>query len=73
MKKVFYIEGLDCANCAAAVERNVGKLDAVSSASVNFLTTKMVLEVAEENYPETLEKIKKVVKKVEPDAVLKEA
>ena len=43
MKKTYLLEGLDCANCAAEVERNVAKLDGVNSASVNFLTLKMVL------------------------------
>ena len=42
MKKTYLLEGLDCANCAAEVERNVAKLDNVNSASVNFLTLKMV-------------------------------
>ena len=45
MKKTYLLEGLDCANCAAEVERNVAKLDNVNSASVNFLTLKMVLDV----------------------------
>ena len=40
MKKTYLLEGLDCANCAAEVERNVAKLDNVNSASVNFLTLK---------------------------------
>ena len=48
MKKTYLLEGLDCANCAAEVERNVAKLDNVNSASVNFLTLKMVLDVNED-------------------------
>ena len=47
MKKTYLLEGLDCANCAAEVERNVAKLYGVNSASVNFLTLKMVLDVEE--------------------------
>ena len=53
MKKTYLLEGLDCANCAAEVERNVAKLDNVNSASVNFLTLKMVLDVNEEGFDET--------------------
>ena len=71
-KKTYLLEGLDCANCAAEVERNVGKLDNVNSASVNFLTLKMVLDVNEEGFDETYKKIVKTVKKTEPDVEIKE-
>ena len=66
MKKTYLLEGLDCANCAAEVERNV------DSASVNFLTLKMVLDVNEEGFDETYKKIVKTVKKTEPDVEIKE-
>ena len=72
MKKTQLLEGLDCANGAAEVERNVAKLDGVNSASVNFLTLKMVLDVEEEGFDETYKKIAKTVKKTEPDVVIKE-
>ena len=72
MKKTYLLEGLDCANCAAEVERNVGKLDGVNSASVNFLTLKMVLDVEEAGFDETYKKIVKTVKKTEPDVEIKE-
>ena len=72
MKKTYLLEGEDCANCAAEVERNVAKLDNVNSASVNFLTLKMVLDVNEEGFDETYKKIVKTVKKTEPDVEIKE-
>ena len=72
MKKTYLLEGLDCANCAAEVERNVAKLDNVNSASVNFLTLKMVLDVNEDHFDETYKKIVKTVKKTEPDVEIKE-
>lgn len=72
MKKTYLLEDLCCANCAAAIERGVAKIDGVSSASVNFLTTKLVVEAEEANYEEIYKKIKKVVKKTEPDVTLKE-
>ena len=72
MKKTYLLEGLDCANSAAQVERNLAKLDGVNSASVNFLNLKMVLDVEEEGFDETYKKIAKTVKKTEPDVVIKE-
>ena len=72
MKRIYILEDLCCANCAAAIERGVARIEGVNSASVNFLTTKMILDVEEEGYDETLKKIRKVVKKTEPDVTIKE-
>ena len=43
MKKRFLIEELCCANCAAKLEKNINKLDGVESATVVFLTKKIIL------------------------------
>ena len=43
MTKTFRLKNLDCANCAAKLERAVGKLDGVTSASINFLDRKSVV------------------------------
>ena len=37
MRKVYVLEDLDCAHCAALIETDVAKLDGVTSASVNLL------------------------------------
>ena len=65
MKKVFKLEGLDCAHCAAKIEEKVSKLEGVKSVVINFMTTKMTLE--SENMEEVVEKVKKIVNEVEPD------
>ena len=65
MKKVFKLEGLNCADCASKIEEKVAKLDGVKSVLVNFMTTKMTLE--SENMEEVVEKVKKIVNEVEPD------
>lgn len=46
MKKVYKIE-VDCANCAAKMERAVAQTEGVSSAVVNFMTQKLTVEFAE--------------------------
>jgi copper chaperone CopZ len=71
MKQTFILEGLDCANCAAKIERAVGSLDGVTSASVNFMTTKMTLELNDDDTEKTLQSVKKTVKKIEPDVSMK--
>ena len=60
MKKVFKLEGLNCAHCAAKIEEK-----GVKSVAINFMTTKMTLE--SENMEEIVEKVKKLVNEVEPD------
>ncbi len=71
MKVKYILEGLDCANCAAKIEDEVSKIEGINSASVSFMTTKMVLEVIDENSELILEKVQKTVKKLEPDVQLK--
>ena len=40
----FKIKGLDCANCAAELERAIQKIDDVNEASISFMTEKLVIE-----------------------------
>ena len=67
MKKVFKLEGLNCAHCASKIEEKVGKLEGVKSVMVNFMTTKMTLESVDENIADVVEKVKKLINEVEPD------
>ncbi len=73
MKKAFRLEGLDCANCAAKIENAVKKLDGVTAASVNFMTTKMVIEGDDAKIEEIIKSAHNIVKKIEPDVVIKKA
>ncbi len=73
MKKSFMLEGLDCAACAAKIERMVSALDGVSGASVNFVTTKMVIEGDEAKFDQIIKSATKVVQKLEPDVIVKKA
>lgn len=71
MKKSFRLDGLGCANCAAKMEKGISKLDGVSKVTVNFMTTKMVIEGDDEKMPMILEEAEKIIKKLEPQVVLK--
>lgn len=73
MKKAFKLEGLDCANCAAKIEHAVKKLSGVSAATVNFLTTKMVIEGDEGRFDEIVKSAHDVIRKLEPDVVVRKA
>lgn len=71
MKKIFRLEGLDCANCAAKMERAIGALDGVTSATVNFMTTKMVIEGEDSKFDEILKSANDIIKRLEPDVIVK--
>ena len=72
MKYNFKIKGLDCANCAAELEMAIQKVDGVDNATINFMTEKMVLEMEQTDKEEVMRKVKKVIKKEEPDVTLEE-
>lgn len=72
MKSKFKIKGLDCANCAAELERAIQKLDGVESANISFMTQKMELEYDETRKEEIIRNVKKVIKKEEPDVTIEE-
>ena len=43
-QRVFRVAGMDCADCARGVERQVERLPGVRSAAVNFMASKLVVE-----------------------------
>jgi cation transport ATPase len=73
MKKAFRLQGLGCANCAAKMEKAINELSGVKEATVNFMTTKMVIDAEDEKMDEILAASEKIIKKIEPDVVLKKA
>lgn len=72
MKYTFKIKNLDCANCATQLENSIQKIDGINSVSINFLTEKMVLEYNEDNKDEIIKKVKKTIKREEPDVKIEE-
>lgn len=66
MKKKFGIE-VDCANCAAKIENGIRKIAGVQSASVSFMTQKLVLEAPDDQFDAVLQAAVKTAKKIEPD------
>ena len=67
MKKAFKFEDLDCANCAAKMERSIAKIDGVQSVNVSFIAQKMTIEADDEKFDGIMEQVIKTCRKVEPD------
>ena len=72
MKYNFKIKGLDCANCAAELERAIQKVEGVNESKISFMTEKLVIECDEEKKEEVMKKVQKVIKREEPDCTIKE-
>ena len=70
MKKAFKIRELDCAHCAQEIEEAASKVAGVNKVRVNFLSERMTLDAEDARFDAVLNEIKKVVKTIEPDAVL---
>ena len=70
MKKVFQLEDLDCANCAARMERAIGKVAGVTAVSVNFLTQKLSVEADEAEFDAVMKKVVKAAKRAVPDCTI---
>lgn len=65
MKKVYKLQELDCANCAAKMEQAISKIAGVEKVSVNFMMQKLTLEAAEADLPRILEEAQKAIAKIE--------
>lgn len=72
MKNKFKIKGLDCANCAAKLESEIQKVEGVNEASISFMTERLVIECEENEKQEVMDKVRKVIKKEEPDVTIEE-
>lgn len=72
MKSTYKIKGIDCANCAAQLENAINKVEGVQNASISFIAERMIIEYDEQNKEEIMKKIKKLIKREEPDAILEE-
>lgn len=67
MKKTYKIE-VDCANCANLMENAARKTAGVQTATVNFMTQKMIVEFDADKEPASvMQDVVKACKKVEPD------
>lgn len=70
MKKQFKLQNLDCANCAAKMEAAIQKIEGVESASVSFLTQKLVIEAEDARFDAIMKQAVKVCRRIEPDCTI---
>ena len=73
MTKTYLLTGLCCANCAAGMERLIEKIDTVEEVTINFMTTKLIVEMDENAVEQTEEKIMAAIAKVSKEVVMTRA
>lgn len=68
-KEVFKVEGMTCASCAAAIEKGVGRIEGVESASVNFATETLNVEFDKDkvSFDDINNKVSKLGYKIKKD------
>ena len=72
MKRVFILKGLDCPNCSAKIEKEVGALPGVESSVVNLMQQTLTVQ-SEKSADATLaEQVEMIVHSHEPDVEVSE-
>lgn len=69
-QKVYIIENLGCANCAAKMEKKINDLPQVEAASITFATKQ--LKVVAESQEGLLPILQEICMSIEPDVILRE-
>ena len=67
MKRVYRLEELDCANCAAKMEAAIRKIPGVNSATINFFSPKLPIDAEDGAFDGVLQQAARAVRKIEPD------
>jgi Cation transport ATPase len=70
MRKIFKMEDLDCANCAAKMERAINNISGVNSATISFMAQKLTIDAEDDKFDEIIKLAQAACKKVEPDCTI---
>ena len=72
MKRIFLLKGLDCPNCSAKIEKEVGELDGVQSSVVNLMKQTLTINVDSAAANTIASQIETIVHSHEPDVEVQE-
>ena len=72
-QRVYFIDGLDCANCAAKLERHLKELAYFEDVTIDFMAQKLILQVKDlQTLPAALKEVEAVIERVEPGVTISE-
>lgn len=73
MEKIYQIQGLDCANCAAKLERHLKEIKYLDDAIIDFMAQKLILTAKDaESLQQGLLEAETVIARVEPGVTITE-
>ena len=70
--KVYLLKGLDCPNCSAKIEKEVGELDGVTSSTVNLMNQTLTVQAGTSVATSLLDTVTTIVHSHEPDVEVSE-
>lgn len=70
MRKIFKLEDLDCANCAAKMEDAINKIDGVEKATISFMTQKLTLVADDKRFDAIVDEAQRACARFEPDCTI---
>lgn len=71
LKKELKLNGLNCANCAAKIEKEINNIDGVQKANIDFISKNLVIEIKNKNNAkDIINSAIKIVGKIRPDVVV---
>ena len=66
-QKVYILQNLGCANCAAKMETAINKIPGVKEATVSFMTQRLVIEADDDRFDEIVKEAAAACRKVDAD------
>ena len=71
MRKTFDVENLDCANCAAKMERDISAFPEVKKCTITFMPSRMSITVEDSaDLSDVLDRAQKLMKGYEKDCTI---
>ena len=71
MRKTFELENLECANCAAKMEKDISAFPEVTKCTITFMTSRMSISVPDgTDLGDVLDRAQKVMKSYEKDCTI---
>ncbi len=66
----YQITGIDCADCAARLERKIAQIEGISNVSLSFLNSTLLYDCSHDDGKRIEEEVRTIAAKEEPDAVI---
>lgn len=71
MRKTYQLEDLECANCAAKMEKDISAFPEVKKCTITFMTSRMSITVDDDaDLDDVLDRAQKVMRSYEKDCTI---